>query len=132
MVRLLLLILQRLVAVLFDPFVGQPRVPGAVIVLQGKEWVFAPVTLGFIEDNAQRIDHFKDAGALDDGAVALTIDAATASLKRNYWFITRARVRSMLDVASFGPVMSACWGGNRWAAPGDGGQQPGEAPAPGK
>lgn len=129
MVRLIWLFLARVFAVLFDPFAGRQRVPGTRIVLHGKAWVFAPVNLGFVEDNAARIEQFGDAGALESGQVALTIDAATASLRRNYWWITRRRVRRMLDVASFGPVMAACWGG---ALRGAEDSAQGEAVAPAK
>lgn len=72
----------------------------------GKEYTLAPLTLGALEDYADRIEQLAF-GGVDKESVQTVIEVAHASLKRNYPDMTRDQVRDLIDLSMMGEVLGA-------------------------
>lgn len=84
----------------------QPSVPGIHITLAGRDLVFAPLSLGSVQAFQNRLKDF--AGDVSPESIDLVLDAAQASLARNYHdAVTRAELADMLDLGNMLDVMQA-------------------------
>jgi hypothetical protein len=82
------------------------KYPGIKLTLGGEDYILPPISLGALEQLKDGIAAFN--GDITDGAqVSTVIDAALASLNRNYPDITRAQVADMIDVGNMADVFSA-------------------------
>lgn len=79
--------------------VDNPR--GTVLAIDGKDWYFAPLSLGALELLLPKLQNFNEQ---DLGTV---IDVAHKSLKRNYPEITREEVADMIYMDQLQDVMGA-------------------------
>lgn len=79
--------------------VDNPR--GTALAIDGKDWVFAPLSLGSLELLLPKLQSFTEQ---DLGTV---IDVAHKSLKRNYPEITRSEVADMIYMDQLQDVMGA-------------------------
>lgn len=79
--------------------VDNPR--GTVLAIDGKDWYFAPLSLGALELLLPKLQNFNEQ---DLGTV---IDVAHKSLKRNYPEITRTEVADMIYMDQLQDVMGA-------------------------
>lgn len=79
--------------------VDNPR--GTELVIDGKSWVFAPLSLGALEKLQPALESF------DGESITTVIDTAFKSLKRNYPDITRDEVADMIYLDQMKEVMDA-------------------------
>lgn len=82
------------------------KVKGIEVELGGSRLVVPPLALGALEQLQDRIVGFKG-DIRDKDQVATVIDAAHASLKRNYPDLTRDAVAEMIDVSNMAEVFEA-------------------------
>lgn len=81
------------------------NVPGTSMTLGGRQWILPPLTLGAMEQLQDRLSAFQ--GSLTPASIGTVIDAAHASLKRNYPEITREEVADMVDMSNWVDVIQA-------------------------
>ena len=82
------------------------RVKGIELTFGDRKLVVPPIALGALEQLQQRISQFTG-DVRDAGQIATVIDAAFASLKRNYPEITREEVGDMVDVGNMAEVFES-------------------------
>lgn len=82
-----------------------PKVKGIPVELGGQEYIVPPLPLGFVEDNQDELSAFT--GDLSPASIKIIIDAACASLRRNYPELTREEVANLIDVGNMMEVFEA-------------------------
>ena len=78
--------------------VDNPR--GTALAIDGKDWYFAPLSLGSLELLLPKLQTFTD------NDIGTVIDVAHKSLKRNYPDITREEVADMIYMDQLQDVMA--------------------------
>lgn len=81
------------------------KVAGIALNLNGEEYVIPPLALGALDQIKDKITDFDKAPFAEQ--VTLTIDIATAALKRNYPDMTREKVGEIVDVGNMMQVFEA-------------------------
>jgi hypothetical protein len=79
---------------------------GITLNLGGIDYVLPPISLGALEQLQSRIGSF-NGDVMDSSQITTVIDAAHASLLRNYPDITRPEVAEMIDVGNMSDVFAA-------------------------
>lgn len=79
---------------------------GVILNLGGVDYTFPPMALGTLEQLRERIADF-NGNVFDSAQVSTVIDAAQASLVRNYPEITREQVADLVDVGNIADVFGA-------------------------
>jgi ATP-dependent Zn protease len=80
------------------------RVPGVKQEINGKNIVFAPLSLASLSKVGERLKKFN--GGVDDDSVKLVIEVAYLSLKRNYPDVTMEEIaEEIVDVSNMMEVM---------------------------
>lgn len=80
-------------------------IPGRDITLSGKVYTIPPLSLGALQRFQKQLANYT--GGIDPETVQLTIDVATAALKRNYPDITADQVADMIDLGNIQEVFMA-------------------------
>lgn len=82
------------------------KVKGIPVEMGGTTFIVPPLSLGALDQLQDRLEKFT--GDIRDGSqMATMLDAAHASLKRNYPDITREEVGEMVDLENMARVMEA-------------------------
>ena len=81
------------------------KVAGISMVLNGKEYVIPPLSLGALDQLKDRVGQFDKLPFAEQ--VTTTIDAAHAALKRNYPELTHDDVGELVDVGNMMDVFQA-------------------------
>ena len=79
---------------------------GITLNLGGTDYVLPPISLGALEQLQSNISKFSG-DVMDATQITTVIDAAHASLLRNYPGITRTEVADMIDVGNMSDVFAA-------------------------
>ncbi|MDP5209994.1 hypothetical protein [Microbulbifer sp. 2205BS26-8] len=81
------------------------RFKGIPIALGDKTFVFPPLNLGALEQLQERLQNFS--ADTSPESISVVIDAALASLVRNYPEITRAEVVELIDLGNMLEIFQA-------------------------
>lgn len=84
-----------------------PRIPGIPVLLDGREYVIPPITLGALMQVQDKLERISSSNLMAPENVDTIVTVAHASIRRNYPEVTREQLLEMIDVGNLKEVFDA-------------------------